>query len=86
MTGCADHNLLFLSRFLLSWSVSYVRLRCGMVSVCQLLLGEFFEPYRELVRLVCLVVLKCNGIVCVLMLYLKLVVIGMTSFCGCTVM
>ena len=44
-----------------------------------------FEPYRELVRLVCLVVLKCNGIVCPLMLYLKLVAIGMTSFCGCTV-
>ena len=49
MTGCADRNLLFLSRFLLSWSVSYVRLCCGMVSVCRLLLGEFFEPYRELV-------------------------------------
>ena len=32
--------------------------------MCQLLLGEFFEPYRELVLLVCLVVLKCNGIVC----------------------
>ena len=42
MTGCADHNLLFLSRFLLSWSVSYVRLHCGTVSVCRLLLGEFF--------------------------------------------
>ena len=39
----------FLSRFLLSWSVSYVRLRCGTVSVCRLLLGEFFEPHRELV-------------------------------------
>ena len=35
-----------------------------------------FEPYRELVQLVCLVVLKCNGIVCLLMLYLKLVAIG----------
>ena len=43
-----------------------------------------FEPYQELVRLVCLVVLKCNGIVCLLMLYLKLVAIGTTSFCGCT--
>ena len=49
MTGCADCNLLFLSRFLLFWSVSYVRLRCGMVSVCRLSLGEFFEPYWELV-------------------------------------
>ena len=45
-----------------------------------------FEPYWELVRLVCLVVLKCNGVVCVLMLYSKLVAIGTTSFCGCTVM
>ena len=54
--------------------------------MCQLLLGEFFESYWELVRLVCLVVLKCYGIVCVLMLYSKLVVIGMTSFCGCTMM
>ena len=86
MTGCADCNLLFLSRFLLSWCVSYARLRCGTESVCRLLLGGFFEPYWELVRLVCLVVLKCNGIVCVLMLYSKLVVIGTTSFCGCTVM
>ena len=86
MTCCADHNLLFLGRFLLSWSVSYVRLRCGTVSVCQLLLGEFFEPYQELVQLVCLVVLKCKGIVCVLMLYSKLVAIGTTSFCGCTIM
>ena len=34
MTGCADRNLLFLSRFLLSWGISYVRLRCGTVSVC----------------------------------------------------
>ena len=85
MTGCADRNLLFLSGFLLSWSVSYVRLCCGTVSVCQLLLGEFFEPYQELVRLVCLVVLKCNRVVCVLMLYSKLVAIGMTSFCGCTI-
>ena len=84
MIGCADHNLL--GHFLLSWSVSYVRLCCGMVSVCRLLLGEFFESYRELVRLVCLVILKCNGIVCVLMLYLKLVAIGMTSSCGCTIM
>ena len=64
MTGCAYCNLLFLSHFLLSWSVSYVRLCCGMVSVCRLLLGEFFEPYRELVRLVCLVLLKCSGVVC----------------------
>ena len=78
--GYADCNLLFLNRFLLSWSVSYVRLRCGTVSVCRLLLGEFLEPYRELVRLVCLVVLKCNGIVCLLMLYSKLVAIGTTSF------
>ena len=54
--------------------------------VCQLLLGELFEPYWELVQLVGLVVLKCNGIVCVLMLYSKLVVIGTTSFCGCTIM
>ena len=44
-----------------------------------------FEPYRELVWLVCLVVLKCNGIVCLLMLYSKLVAIGTPSFCGCTV-
>ena len=43
-------------------------------------LGEFFGPYRELVRLVCLVVLKCNGIVCVLMLYLKLVAIVRLDF------
>ena len=86
MIGCADCNLLFFNRFLLSWGVSYVRLRCGMVSVCRLLLGEFLEPYWELVRLVCLVVLKCNGIVCLLMLYSKLVAIGTTSFCGCTIM
>ena len=86
MIGCADHNLLFLNHFLLSWGVSYVRLHCGTVSVCRLLLGEFLEPYQELVQLVCLVVLKCNGTVCLLMLYSKLVAIGMTSFCGCTVM
>ena len=54
--------------------------------MCQLLLGEFLEPYREMVRLVCLVVLKCNGIVCVLMLYSKLVAIGMASFHGCAIM
>ena len=46
------------------------------------LLGEFFEPYREVLQLVCLVVLKCNGIVCVLMLYSKLVVIGTTELAG----
>ena len=34
MIGCAGCNLLFLNRFLLSWDVCYVRLRCGMVSVC----------------------------------------------------
>ena len=45
-----------------------------------------FEPYRELVRLVCLVVLECNGIVCPLRLYSELVAIGMTSFSGCTIM
>ena len=49
MTGCADRNLLFLSHFLLSLSVFYVQLRCGKVGVCRLLLGEFFEPYWELV-------------------------------------
>ena len=85
MIGCACHNLVFLNCFLLSWDVSYVRLRCGRVSVCRLFLVSSFEPYRELVRLVCLVVLKCNGIVCLLMLYSKLVAIGTTSFCGCTV-
>ena len=42
MIGCAGRNLLFLNRFLLSWDVCYVRLRCRTVSVCQLLLGEFF--------------------------------------------
>ena len=31
----------YLNHFLLSWDVSYVRLRCGVVSVCRLLLGEF---------------------------------------------
>ena len=31
----------FLNRFLLSWDISYVRLHCGTVSVCRLLLGEF---------------------------------------------
>ena len=41
MTGCTDCNLLFLSCFLLSGSVSYVQLHCGAVSVCRLLLGEF---------------------------------------------
>ena len=41
MIGCVGSNLLFLNRFLLSWDVSYVRLCCGMVSVCRLLLGEF---------------------------------------------
>ena len=41
MIGCAGHNLLFLNLFLLSWDVSFVRLHCGMVSVCRLLLGEF---------------------------------------------
>ena len=41
MIGCAGRNLLFLNRFLLSLDVSYVRLCCGPVSVCQLLLGEF---------------------------------------------
>ena len=49
--------------------------------MCRLLLGDFLEPYRELVQLVCVVVLKCNGIVCLLMLYSKLAAIGMTSFC-----
>ena len=86
MIGCANRNLLFFNHFLLSWGVSYVRLHFGMVSVCRLLLGEFLEPYQELVRLVCLVVLKCNGIVCLLMLYSKLVAIGTTSLCGCTIM
>ena len=41
MVGCAGHILLFCNRFLLSWVVSYDRLRCGVVSVCRLLLGEF---------------------------------------------
>ena len=41
MIGCAGHNLLFLNCFLLSWDVSFVRLHCGTVSVCRLLLGEF---------------------------------------------
>ena len=41
MIGCAGRNLLFLNRFLLSWDVSCVRLCCGMVSVCRLLLCEF---------------------------------------------
>ena len=41
MIGCAGCNLLFLIRFLLSLEVSYVRLRCRMVSVCRFLLGEF---------------------------------------------
>ena len=45
-----------------------------------------FEPYRELVRLVCLVVLKCNGIVCLLMLYSKLVAIGTFLWLSCNVM
>ena len=34
-------TLLFLNRFLLSWDVFPVRLCCGTVSVCRLLLGEF---------------------------------------------
>ena len=41
MIGCAGRNLPLLNRFLLSWDVSYVRLRCGTVGVCRLLLGEF---------------------------------------------
>ena len=41
MIGCAGRNLLFLNRFLLSLEVSYVRHRCGTVSVCRFLLGEF---------------------------------------------
>ena len=50
--------------------------------MCRLLLGEFFESYQELVRLVCSVVLKCNGIVCVLMLYLKFVTTVTTELAG----
>ena len=41
MIGCAGCSLVFLNHFLLSWDISYVRLHCGTVSVCRLLLGEF---------------------------------------------
>ena len=54
--GCDGRNLLSLDHFLLSCSVCYVRFRCRTVGVCRLLLGECTEPYRELVRLVFVVV------------------------------
>ena len=57
MIGCAGHNLLSLGCFLLSWSVCCVRLHCRTMSVWVDLCLLGFEPYRELVQLVSVVVL-----------------------------
>ena len=54
--GCDGRNLLSLGHFLLSCRMCYVRFRCQTVGVCQPLHGECTEPYRQLVRLVSVVV------------------------------
>ena len=67
--GCAGHNFLSLDRFLLSWGVCCVRLRCVLPFACWVWCVSTFpwkvsEPYRKMVRLVFLVVLLLFAFVC----------------------
>ena len=96
MIGCAGHNFLSLVCFLLSRGVCCIRLRCRMMNVCRLLLDGFrvltfawgvseIKPYRELVRLVFVVVPLLFAFVCnfgLLAFYSKFVTTLPTGLAG----